>query len=244
MIAEESASYKGITHPVDKGGLGFNLKWNMGWANDFYDYVMTDPYFRKHKHSALNFPLMYAFRENYVLPISHDEVVHGKLSFIDKMYGAYSDKFRQMRASLLLMMTYPGKKMLFMGTEYGQFREWDYENSLEWFMLDYPLHKNVREYTASLNSFYISRSELWELDHSEEGFEWILPDEAEKNLVAFKRKNLKGDKIIVIISFSGVDQSVSIKLSGDAELLFDTDGSYDASKSIVIEKAAGNALPI
>ena len=242
MIAEESASYRGVTHSVDTGGLGFNLKWNMGWANDFYDYVMTDPYFRRYKHKALNFPLMYMFKENYILPISHDEVVHGKLSFIDKMHGAYLDKFRQMRASLLLMMTYPGKKMLFMGTEYGQFREWDYENSLEWFMLDYPLHKSVREYTASLNRFYLEHSELWEMDHSEEGFEWILPDEAEKNLVAFKRRNLHGDELLVVISFSGADQSLSLTLSGDPEVLFDTDGGFCASDSIVIQKRGRERL--
>jgi 1,4-alpha-glucan branching enzyme len=118
-IAEESDSYGRITHPVSEGGLGFSLKWNMGFANDFYDYVMTDPYFRKYKHKALNFPLMYAFSENYVMPISHDEVVHGKLSFINKMNGSYEDKFSEMRAALLLIMTYPGKKLSFMGTEYS-----------------------------------------------------------------------------------------------------------------------------
>lgn len=240
MIAEESTAYGKITHPVFEGGLGFNLKWNMGWANDFYDYVMTDPVFRKNKHTALNFPLMYAYTENYVLPISHDEVVHGKLSFIDKMYGSYEDKFRQMRASLLLMMTYPGKKMLFMGTEYGQFREWDYENSLEWFMLDYPNHKRMREYVASLNRFYTERSELWELDFSQDGFEWIYADENEKNIVAFKRKNIKGDSITVILSFSGADQFVKIPLkSNNIECLFDT-GNISFKELVNIEKKGKN----
>lgn len=236
MIAEESAAYGGITHPVSEGGLGFNLKWNMGWANDFYDYVMTDPYFRKNKHKALNFPLMYAFTENYILPVSHDEVVHGKLSFVNKMYGKYEDKFRQARASLLLMMTYPGKKMLFMGTEYAQFREWDFENSLEWFMLDYPKHKSFRDYTASLNRFYLEHSELWEIDFSEKGFEWILADENEKNLVAFKRKNIKGNSVTVIISFSGTDQSVTVPVSGDLICLFDTDGNPNLRDCISLEK--------
>jgi 1,4-alpha-glucan branching enzyme len=112
----------------------------MGWANDFFDYVSTDPIYRKYKHKALNFPIMYAFTENYCLPISHDEIVHGKRSFLDKMFGDYEDKFRQFRASLLFMMTFPGKKLMFMGTEYAPFREWDYDSSLEWFMLDYPVH--------------------------------------------------------------------------------------------------------
>ncbi|MBE6635273.1 MAG: 1,4-alpha-glucan branching protein GlgB [Ruminococcaceae bacterium] len=232
MIAEESAAHGGITHPVYENGLGFNLKWNMGWANDFYDYVMTDPLFRKHKHTALNFPLMYAYTENYILPISHDEVVHGKLSFIDKMHGSYEDKFLQARTALMLMMTYPGKKMLFMGTEYGQFREWDYENSLEWFMLDYPKHRQLREYVAELNRFYLRRSELWDLDFSPEGFEWLLADEAEKNIVAFRRRDSKGASVIVILSFSGCDQEITIPLKQPSlTKLFDT-GSYGDIREI------------
>ncbi len=243
MIAEESTSHGGITHPVHEGGLGFNLKWNMGWANDFYDYVLTDPLFRKYKHTALNFPLMYAYTENYVLPISHDEVVHGKLSFINKMHGAYEDKFRQMRTSLMLMMTYPGKKMLFMGTEYGQFREWDYENSLEWFMLDYPLHKEMRSYVAALNNFYLKCPELWELDFSPDGFEWIFADEAEKNIVAFRRKRINGDSVTVILSFSGSshDLSFSVK-SPNVECIFDTGTVGDTKKLIDIQKSGKNYL--
>ena len=209
----------------------------MGWANDFYEYVMTDPLFRKYKHTALNFPLMYAYTENYVLPISHDEVVHGKLSFIDKMHGSYEDKFAQMRTSLLLMMTYPGKKMLFMGTEYGQFREWDYENSLEWFMLDYPKHKQMREFVAALNAFYLENSELWELDFSESGFEWILADESEKNLVAFRRKNIKGNNIIVVLSFSGCDQKITIPVKYSAlEKIFDSGNVGDAENIVAVRK--------
>ena len=243
MIAEESAAYGGITHPVSSGGLGFNLKWNMGWANDFYDYVMTDPLQRKYKHTALNFPLMYAFTENYVLPISHDEVVHGKLSFINKMFGSYEDKFRQARAALLLMMTYPGKKMLFMGTEYGQFREWDYENSLEWFMLDYPMHKSIRDYTASLNRFYLERSELWELDFTPDGFEWMLADENEKNVVAYRRKNIKGDSVIVAINFSGAEQEITIPInSASLTCLFDTECMSNVKDFISVYKKGKERL--
>ncbi len=231
MIAEESGSFGGITKPVYEGGLGFNLKWNMGFANDFYDYVMTDPYFRKYKHKALNFPLMYAFTENYVLPISHDEVVHGKLSFINKMYGSYEDKFRQMRTSLMLIMTYPGKKMLFMGTEYGQFREWDYASSLEWFMLDYPNHYQMRQYVASLNRYYLDTPELWTYDFDPQGFEWILADEAEKNLVAYRRFSKKSE-IIVAVNFSGTEQRISVPLSkeGALDIQFSTDPVADGSE--------------
>ena len=229
MIAEESTAFGGITKPVSEGGLGFNLKWNMGWANDFYDYVSTDPVYRSSHHTALNFPLMYAFSEKYCMPISHDEVVHGKKSFIDKMHGDYEDKFWQARVALMLQMTYPGKKLLFMGTEYAQFREWDFDNSLEWFMLDYPNHNAFRDYTIALNEFYLKHSELWEQDFIPDGFEWILSDESAKNLVAFKRKNISGQAIIVVLSFSGIEQSIRFNLKSDVRALkkvFDT-GNFD-----------------
>ena len=218
MIAEESGDYGNLTKPVHEGGVGFNLKWNMGWANDFYDYLSTDPVSRQYKHRALNFPIMYAFTENYCLPISHDEVVHGKRSLIDKMYGEYEDKFSQMRAALLLMMTYPGKKLMFMGTEYAQFREWDYQSSLEWFMLDYQKHYEMREYVRSLNHFYLAHSELWSMDFSEEGFSWVLPDEAEQNTVVFSRKNSDGDSLTVAINFSGVAQTVPVPVKNAVSL--------------------------
>lgn len=210
LIAEESGTYKGITKPVSDGGLGFNLKWNMGFANDFFDYMMTDPIFRKHRHKALNFPIMYAFNENYILPISHDEVVHGKLSFINKMHGSYEDKFRQMRTALLLMMTYPGKKMTFMGTEFAQFREWDYANSLEWFMLDFPSHYEMREYIRALNMFYLSHKELYEIDFSERGFKWIFPDLNEENSVVYRRRSISGKELIIILNLSGSSQTYKI----------------------------------
>ena len=225
MIAEESAAFSGITSPVHEGGLGFNLKWNMGFANDLYDYVSLDPVFRKYHHKALNFPLMYAFTENYCLPISHDEVVHGKKSFIDKMFGSYEDKFRLARTVMLLIMTYPGKKLLFMGTEFAQFREWDADASLEWFMLDYPNHRAFREYVRALNDFYLKSRELWQFDFQECGFEWIYPDAADKNTVAYKRKSKSGE-IIFVLNFSGSDQVIAIpnkKRNGKLTPVFESD---------------------
>ncbi|MBQ8321276.1 MAG: 1,4-alpha-glucan branching protein GlgB [Clostridia bacterium] len=224
MIAEESTAFGGVTHPVSDGGIGFNLKWNMGFANDFYDYVATDPLFRKHKHTALNFPLMYAFSENYCMPISHDEVVHGKKSFIDKMFGSYEDKFLTARVALMTYLTYPGKKLLFMGTEFAQFREWNFDDSLEWFMLDYETHRAFRDYVIALNAFYLRTKELWELDFSPEGFRWLLADEADKNLVAFRRYSKSGEYITVILNFSGAEQTVRIDTAPAKELsvIFDT----------------------
>ncbi len=243
MIAEESTAFPGVTHPVSEGGLGFSLKWNMGLANDLYDYVSGDPIYRKYHHSALTFPLMYAFSENYVLPVSHDEVVHGKRSFVDKMHGSYEDKFRQARVTLMLLMTYPGKKMLFMGTEFAQFREWDFENELEWFMLSYPMHRAFRDYTAALNRFYLSRKELWEQDFRGEGFTWMLPNESDKNLVAFCRNAKDGKRLIIALNFSGTEEKIVFPIVPDASLnvVFATDETY-VSDSIHLQTCDENAV--
>lgn len=202
MIAEESTSWPMITHPVSEGGLGFNFKWNMGWANDSYAYLELDPYFRQFNHKALTFPMMYAYSENYILPVSHDEVVHGKKSLLDKCSGEYEQKFATDRAFLAYMMTYPGKKMLFMGQEYGQFREWDYENQLEWFMTDFEKHAQLRDYVRDLNMFYLSSRELWELDFSWRGFEWVYPDLAGWNTVVYRRMDRDGNELLCVINFS------------------------------------------
>ncbi len=238
MIAEESTAYGKTTLPISKGGLGFSLKWNMGWAHDFYDYVSTAPKYRYEKHRALNFPLMYAFSENFCLPISHDEVVHGKKSFIDKMFGTVEDKFAQARLALMLMMTYPGKKLLFMGTEFAQFREWDYDHELEWFMLEYSNHRQFKDYVSSINHFYLKTRELWDIDFDERGFKWIYPDEAEKNLVAFKRISKSGSEIVIILNFSDEKQQISIpaNLDGYFNVIFDT-GNFNGSKNIKIQNS-------
>ena len=205
MIAEESTAWSKITSPPSEGGLGFNFKWNMGWANDMYDYVATDPLFRKYKHSKLNFSMMYAFSENFILPVSHDEVVHGKFSLIDKMYGSYEDKFKGIKLFMAHMTAHPGKKMTFMGCEYGQFREWDYENQLEWFMLDYPKHRELLNYSAAINHFYLQNDPLWLDDFSWNGFRWLVADEADRNLLAYQRFGSKGQSIVCVFNFSGAD---------------------------------------
>ncbi len=227
MIAEESTSFGGVTHPAFEGGLGFNLKWNMGWANDFFDYLAMDPVYRKYHHHALNFPLMYAYNENYIMPVSHDEVVYGKKSLIDKPFGPYEDKFRQYKTAVMLQMTYPGKKMTFMGTEFGQFAEWDYAKSLEWFMLDYPAHAELRKYVAALNRFYLDTPALWELDFLPRGFEWIHADAADQNMVAFRRVAMDGSSVTVLLSFSGDDTVVRIpaKRGQVLETVFSTTGN-------------------
>ena len=211
LIAEESTAWAGVTAPASLKGLGFLFKWNMGWMNDFLEYMKLDPYFRSFNHNRLTFSLTYTYAENYVLVISHDEVVHLKCSMLNKMPGFEFDKFANLRTAYGFMFGHPGKKLLFMGQEFAQLREWSEARSLDWFLLDQPLHKQMQNYVKALNHMYTEYDALYYNDNETVGFEWIKCDDAEEGIVAFIRRGKTAkDNLMFVCNFVPVEKTTHL----------------------------------
>ena len=226
-IAEESTSWANITG-FENEGLGFSYKWNMGWMNDTLTYVQEDPLWRSYHHEKMNFSILYSFSERFVLPISHDEVVHGKKSLLDRMAGDYETKFAGARTYLTYMMTHPGKKLLFMGSEIGMFREWDHDGEIEWFLLDYDMHAKYQLFISCLNQLYLKNPELWEMDETPDSFVWIDADNREQSVFSYRRIAKNGEELLVYLNFLPVERKnflAAVPEVGEYEEVFNSDAT-------------------
>jgi 1,4-alpha-glucan branching enzyme len=249
MIAEESTAWPMVSQPIYAGGLGFDFKWNMGWMHDTLKYFQTDPLFRAGNHNALTFGLVYAWSENFILPFSHDEVVHMKGSLLNKMPGTTEQKFATLRALYAYMWAHPGKKLLFMGGELGQWREWNETESLDWHLLEDSLHGGVQKLVRQLNQVYDTENALWEADSESAGFEWIDVDNALENIVAFLRRSPQtGRELICVCNFSAVPKKgyrVELLGEGDYDLIINTDSRvYGGSDGVVINGSEMDLPPL
>ncbi|MCF6323805.1 MAG: 1,4-alpha-glucan branching protein GlgB [Gammaproteobacteria bacterium] len=246
IMAEESTAWPQVTRPVDIGGLGFSMKWNMGWMHDSLTYMRKDPVHRHYHHDKLTFGLLYLFTENFILPFSHDEVVHGKGSMLNKMPGDEWQRFANLRLLYTYMFTYPGKKLLFMGCEFGQPGEWNHDKGLEWDVLQYPLHSGIKQLVTDLNRLYTQQPALHYFDFDHDGFEWISCNDTDQSVLAYLRKD-ETETIIVILNFTPVVRHgyrVGVPIAGEYEVLFNSDshhyaGSNAGSDAVIVADNSG-----
>ncbi len=234
IMAEESTSWPQVTHPTDSGGLGFSMKWNMGWMHDILSYMQEDPVHRAFHHDKLTFGMLYAFTENFVLPFSHDEVVHGKGSLLTKMPGDEWQKFANLRLLFTFMFTYPGKKLLFMGCEFAQGIEWNFNQTLDWYTLEYPLHKGIQTLVKDLNHMYVQHPSLFQHDFDNKGFDWVDCNDNDKSIISFVRKS-DNESLLVILNFTPIPREnyrIGVAESGVYSEIFNSDSEYYAGSNM------------
>jgi len=241
-IAEESTAWPMVTRPTYMGGLGFTLKWNMGWMHDMLDYMTLDPVYRRYRQNNITFSLMYAYSENFVLPFSHDEVVYGKRSLLSKMPGDVWQKFANLRALYGYMWGHPGKKLLFMGGEFGQWREWNHDQSLDWHLLEHEQHAQLLKFVADLNQMYRAQPALHEVDFHWDGFQWIDFHDVDESVIAFVRRAKKRDDFVVVVcNFTPVPRQgyrIGVPAAGQYRELLNSDSQYYGGSNL------GNGLGV
>lgn len=240
MVAEESTAWPGVSRPVYLGGLGFTFKWNMGWMHDTLEYYSLDPIYRSFHHSQITFSMLYAFSENFILPLSHDEVVHGKHSLLDRMPGDYQQKFANLRAFYAGMLTHPGKKLLFMGGEFAQWIEWNCNQGLDWNLLEYPKHREMKAFCAALNRFYRSEPCLWENDFEPEGFQWLDGGDSHQSVLSYIRWNkAHTDAVVVVLNLTPVVRdhfTIGVPLPGEWVEMLNTDSAGFGGTNLLNDK--------
>jgi len=245
MMAEESTAWPQVTRPTWVGGLGFSMKWNMGWMNDILAYMHEDPIHRRFHHDQLTFGMLYAFTENFTLPFSHDEVVHGKGSMVNKMPGDEWQRFANLRLLYTMMFTYPGKKLLFMGCEFGQGSQWDFNQTLDWYVLEYPLHQGVQALVKDLNTLYQAQPPLYALDFVHQGFEWIDCHDVQQSVISYRRKD--GDQeLVIVLSFTPMvreNYRIGVPEAGSYHEVFNSDAGQYAGSNVVNGEVASEAIP-
>ena len=244
MIAEESTAWPKVTGDAEDDGLGFSLKWNMGWMNDFLEYMKLDPYFRKFNHNKMTFSMSYAYSERYVLVLSHDEVVHLKCSMLEKMPGELPDKFKNLKAAYSFMTCHPGKKLLFMGQEFGQLREWSEERELDWFLLQEQPHRDLQKYVSDLLTLYKKYPALYAMDNDPEGFEWINANDGDRSIFSFVRKSpTKRNNILYVVNFTPVDRPdyrVGVPKKKQYKLIMDENGMTEPKTFKAVKQECDN----
>jgi 1,4-alpha-glucan branching enzyme len=245
IMAEESTSWPQVTRPTWTGGLGFSMKWNMGWMHDVLSYMQQEPIHRQYHHDKLTFGMLYAFSENFALPFSHDEVVHGKGSMVNKMPGDLWQRFANLRLLYTFMFTYPGKKLLFMGCEFGQGTEWSCNKSLDWYVLDYPHHRGIQTLVKDLNQLYKNQPALYQHDFEAEGFEWVDCRDIQQSIISYRRKG-SGQELVIILNFTPVPRynyRIGVPKAGTYQEIFNSDSQYYYGSNVGNGAVVADASP-